>query len=198
MPGIKSIQVGYIFGSVNNRQLPVEAMDLEDESTFISSCHSRVRNMDSSMPNFFRSLDLDAWMLISTIGQMFTGLSSRRCISLGILNGSREVIQSKAVKLVQGGSPCHIFATKEYDSKQGLLQPGGAMILFGWSAAPSLLQPGNVCINIETSVFEAQVTDSISHTTSAQVLPSWQVSFLEKSYDESGWWAKYWIMVQKN
>jgi hypothetical protein len=26
-------------------------------------------------------------------------------------------------------------------------------------------------------------------------MPGYQVGFLEKSYDESGWWAKYWLVV---
>ncbi|KAL7532237.1 hypothetical protein ACHAXR_009063 [Thalassiosira sp. AJA248-18] len=194
LPGIKSIQVGHVFGSVN-RHLHIEGIDLDDETKFVKACYTRVNRMSSSMPNFFRLLDQEAWLLISTVGQMFTGLSSRRCIAVGLINGSGETIQVKTAKLVQGGSPCYTIATEEYAKKRGILYPGGAIIFFGWGAVPSLLQSGNVCISIETNVFVTELTHSISHATSTLVLPNWRVSFLEKSYDQSGWWAKYWILV---
>ena len=149
------------------------------------------------MPNFFQLLDLEVWLLICSVGQMFTGLSSRRCIAVGIINGSGETIQVKTAKLVQGGSPCYTIPTIEYNKNQGVLHPGGAIIFFGWGAIPSLLQPGNVLMSIETNLFVTDLTDSISESTTTKALPSWQVSFLEKSYDESGWWAKYWMLVQK-
>jgi len=136
-------------------------------------------------------------LLISYLGQMFTGLSSRRCITVGIINGTGETIQMKTTKLVQGGSPCYTIPTIEYDKNQGILHPGGAVIFFGWGAVPSLLQPGHVIMSIETNLFLLNLTDSISQSTTTQALTSWQVSFLEKSYDESGWWAKYWVLVQK-
>jgi len=197
LPGIKAIQAGHVFGSVN-RHTHTEAIgptQLNDE--FIKRCYTRVNRMGSFMPNFFQLLDLEVWLLICSVGQMFTGLSSRRCIAVGIINGSGEPIQVKRVKLVQGGSPCYTIPTIEYNKNQGVLHPGGAIICFGWGAIPSLLQPGNVLINIETNLFVTDLTDSISQSTVTQALPSWQVSFLEKSYDESGWWAKYWMLVQK-
>ena len=153
--------------------------------------------MGSFMPNFFQLLDLEVWLLICSVGQMFTGLSSRRCIAVGIINGSGETIQVKASKLVQGGSPCYTIPTIEYNENQGVLHPGGAIICFGWGAVPSLLQPGHVLLSIETNLFATNLSDSISQTTTTQALPGWQVSFLEKSYDDSGWWAKYWMLVQK-
>lgn len=194
LPGIKTIQVRHVFGSVN-RPVDVEAVGLNDD--FIKRCHTRVIRMGSFMPNFFQCLDLEVWMLICSVGEMFTGLYSRRCVAAGIINGSGETIQIKTAKLVQGGSPCYTIPSIEYNKNQGILHPGGAAIFFGWGAVPSLLQPGKVLISIETNFFTTDLTDNISQPTSTEALPYWQVSFLEKSYDESGWWAKYWILVQK-
>jgi len=195
LPGIKAIQVGHVFGSVNRHVHIIETIGLNDK--FIKRCYTRVNRMGSFMPNFFQLLDLEVWLLICSVGQMFTGLSSRRCIAVGIINGSGETIQVKTAKLVQGGSPCYTIPTIEYNKNQGVLHPGGAIIFFGWGAVPSLLQPGNVLMSIETNLFVTGLTNSISESTTTKSLPSWQVSFLEKSYDESGWWAKYWMLVQK-
>ena len=37
----------------------------------------------------------------------------------------------------------------------------------------------------------------MSKSTTTHVLPNWDIDFLEKSYDETEWWAKYWIVVKK-
>mmetsp|Transcript_18923 Transcript_18923/g.40971 ORF Transcript_18923/g.40971 Transcript_18923/m.40971 type:complete len:1580 (+) Transcript_18923:41-4780(+) len=196
LPGIKAVQVGHVFGSVN-RHLIFEASDINDETEFIKRCYTRVNRIGSFMPNLFQRLDQEAWLLISFVGQMFKGLSSRRCISAGVINGTGDTIQLISTKLIQGGSKCYTIPTIEYDKNQGILHPGGAVIFFGWGAVPSLLQPGKVLMHIETNLFVSNLSDSISQSTATQVLPSWQVDFLEKSYDENEWWAKYWILIQK-
>jgi len=194
LPGIKAIQVAHIFGCVNR---PRDVVGAGPNDDFIKRCHARVIRMGSFMPNFFQRLDLEVWMLICSVGKMFTGLSSRRCVAAGIINGSDQTIQIKTAKLLQGRSPCYSIPTIEYNTNQGILYPGGAIILFGWGAAPSLLQPGKVGIKVETNIFTTDFTDNISQSTTTEVLPQWQVSFAEKSYDTSGWWAKYWILVHK-
>mmetsp|Transcript_33144 Transcript_33144/g.80170 ORF Transcript_33144/g.80170 Transcript_33144/m.80170 type:complete len:839 (+) Transcript_33144:1-2517(+) len=196
LPGIKSIQLRHVFGSVNGH-LMMDANDLNDETKFINGSYTRVNRTGSFMPNFFQRLDQEAWLLISCVRQMFTGLYSRRCISAGMINGTGDIIQVVSIKLTQGGSPCYTIPSIEYDKNQGVLYPGGAIIFFGWGAVPSLLQPGKVLMHIETNVFVSDLSDSLSQSTSLQVLPTWQVDFLEKSYDESEWWAKYWMLVQK-
>lgn len=194
LPGIKAVQGSHVFGSINT-PFDVEAVGLNDD--FMKRCYTQVVRMGSFMPNFFHLLDLEVWMLICSVGKMFTGLSSRRCVAAGLINGSGEAIQIKTAKLVQGGSACYTIPTIEYNKNQGVLHPGGAVIFFGWGSVPSLLQPGKVLISIETNSFAIDLTDSISQSTTIEALPHWQVSFLEKSYDKSGWWAKYWMLVQK-
>lgn len=194
LPGIKTVQAGHIFGCVN-RPVDVEVVGQNDD--FIKRCYTRVVRMGSFMPNFFQLLDLEVWMLICSVSKIFTGLSSRRCVAAGIINGSGEIIQIKTAKLVQGGSRCYTIPTIEYNKNQGVLHPGGAVIFFGWGAVPSLLQPGKVLISVETSFFTIDLTDNISQSTTTEELPHWQVNLLEKSYDDSGWWAKYWMLVQK-
>lgn len=194
LPGIKTTQAAHVFGSVNT-PIIIEDSDLKDD--FFERSYTRVNRMGSFMPNFFHSIDQEAWLLVSYAGQMFTGLSSQRCVVVGVINGTGENIQVKTAKLIQGGSPCYTIPTIEYDTKQGVLHPGGAIIFFGWGSVPSLLQPGNVRISIETNVFVAELADSTSQSTSSQALPRRQITFLEKSYDERGWWAKYWILVRK-
>lgn len=85
---------------------------------------------------------------ISSWGQVFSGLSSRRCIAAGIINGTGNSIQVKSTKLVEGGSPCYSIPTKEFDPEQGVLKAGGAIIFFGWGVVPNLLQAGNVFMHI--------------------------------------------------
>ena len=171
--------------------------DLKDEIALIERCYSRVKKLGSDMSSFFRLLDEEAWMLVNSWSQFFTGLSSRRCVAIGIINGTMETIQIKSAKIVEGGSSCYTIPTCEHDELQGILYPGGAIIFFGWGAVPSLLQPGRVAISIETNAFVCDLTDRISQSTTAQALPGFQVGFLEKSYDKSGWWAKYWVLIRK-
>ena len=88
-------------------------------------------------------------------------------------------------------------AKTEFDPEQGVLKAGGAIIFFGWGVVPNLLQAGNVFMHIETSAFVSDLSDQKSHATRAEAMPGFQVGFLEKSYDDSGWWAKYWLLVRK-
>jgi hypothetical protein len=197
LPGMKSPQAGHIFGSLN-RSFNVKQLDLESDAKLVDRCNLRVNVMSSSTPDFYRRLDEEAWTLVNSSTQLFTGLHSRRCVSLGLLNGANETIQIKSAKLVQGGSLCYIIPTSEYNRHQGTLEPGGAVIVFGWGSAPSLLQPGRVSINIETNIFSCCMSDTKEQETTIHSLPRYQVGFLEKSFDESGWWAKYWMLIKKD
>ena len=197
LPGIKCTQSRHVFGSVN-RPVKMNSVDLENEIELIQKCYYRVNELRSSMSNYFRRLDQEAWSLVNSWSQVFTGLSSRRCISIGILNGTSETIQIKSARIVEGGSACYTIPSSEFDKRQGTLSAGGAVIFFGWGAAPSLLQPGRALISIETNVFACNLSDRKRHSTTLQALAGYSVGFLEKSYDESGWWAKYWILIRRD
>ena len=56
--------------------------------------------------------------------------------------------------------------------------------------------PGFV-VGAETNAFISDLSDQKSHSTVAEAMPGYQVGFLEKSYDDGGWWAKYWLLVRK-
>jgi len=196
IPGIKSKQVNHVFGSCNKTKKRLSST-IKDEIDVIEQCFARVKVLGSDSPTFFATLDEEAWTLVNSWGQVFSGLSSRRCIAASIINGSDSVIQIKANKLVEGGSPCYSIQTREFDAEQGMLHPGGAIIFFGWGVVPNLLQAGNVFMNIETNAFVCDLSVQKSRDTYAEALPGYQVGFLEKSYDEAGWWAKYWLLVRK-
>jgi hypothetical protein len=53
-------------------------------------------------------------------------------------------------------------------------------------------------MHIETNAFIADLADQKSRDTYAEALPGYQVGFLEKSYDDTGWWAKYWLLIRKS
>ena len=114
------------------------------------------------------------------------------------INGTGYPIQIKSTRLVVGGSPCYSLATREYDKEQGILHAGGVILFFGWGAVPNLLQAGNICMHIETNGFVSIMADHKSSVTTATALPGYQVGFLEKSYDDIGWWAKYWLLVRSD
>ena len=175
----------------------IDSEEVNGVAEFISKCRSRISRIGSFVPNYFQCLDQEAWLLISFISQAFTGLYSRRCVAVGLINGTGGDVQVLSSSLVQGGSRCYAFPTVEYDKTHGILYPGGAIIFLGWGAAPSLLQPGNVLIRIESNLFDITLGDSMSKSTTTHVLPNWDIDFLEKSYDETEWWAKYWIVVKK-
>jgi hypothetical protein len=115
-----------------------------------------------------------------------------------VINGTGNDIQIKSTKLVEGGSPCYSIPTSEFDPDQGVLRAGGVIIFFGWGVVPSLLQAGNVFMHVETNAFIADLADQKSRDTYAEPLPGYQVGFLEKSYDDTGWWAKYWLLIQES
>jgi hypothetical protein len=196
IPGIKSLQVNHVFGSCNNTRKRLNST-IKDEIDVIEQCFARVKKLGSGSREFFKTLDEEAWALINSWGQVFSGLSSRRCIAASVINGTGFDIQIKSTKLVEGGSPCYSIPTKEFDAEQGVLHPGGAIIFFGWGVVPNLLQAGNVFMTIETNAFVTDLSDHKGRDTYAEAMPSYQVGFLEKSYDDSGWWAKYWLLVRK-
>lgn len=195
IPGVRSRQVNHKFGSCNNSRKRSGAV-LNDEVDLVEQCHNRVRRTDSSSSTFFKSLDEEAWSLVSSWGFLFSGLSSRRCLVASIINGTGNPIQIKSTKLVEGGSPCYSLATREYDTEQGILHAGGAIIFFGWGVVPNLMQAGRVFMHIESNGFVSDLADQKGSATNAIALPGYNVGFLEKSYDDSGWWAKYWLLVR--
>ena len=196
IPGIKRRQKRYIFGRCNNEHKQL-ASSVKDEIDLIELCFGRVKRMGSELPNYFKSVDEEAWTLVSGWGQVFTGLSSRRCIAASIINGTGEDIQIKSTKLLEGGSPCYSIPTKEFDPDQGILHAGGIIIFFGWSQQPSLNQPGNVFMHIETNAFTADLAHKKSKDVHAEAFPGYELGFLEKSYDDHNWWAKYWLLLRK-
>lgn len=197
IPGIKSRQANHVFGSCNKTHKHLSS-SIKDEIDLIEQCFGRVKRLGSDSKTFFETLDGEAWTLVSCWGQVFSGLSSRRCIAAGIINGTGNDIQIKSTKLVEGGSPCYSIPTREFDPEQGVLHAGGAIIFFGWGVVPSLLQAGNVFMNIETNAFIADLSDKKSRDTYAEAMSGYQIGFLEKSYDDAGWWAKYWLLIRKS
>ena len=196
IPGIKTPQKRYIFGKCNNERKKLEST-VKDEIDLIELCFGRVKRMGSELPNYFMNLDEEAWTLVSCWGQVFSGLSSRRCIAASIINGTGEDIQIKSTKLLEGGSPCYSIPTKEFDSDHGVLHAGGIIIFFGWSQQPSLLQPGNVFMHIETNAFTAELAHKKNRDVHAEAFAGYELGFLEKSYDDHGWWSKYWLLIRK-
>jgi hypothetical protein len=200
IPGIKARQLSHVFGSFNNQQHGRFGSSLaaKDEVDVVEQCFTRVKEMSSANRSFLRTLDEEAWGLISSWGQIFSGLSSRRCIAASLVNGTNRAIQIKSAKLLEGGSPCYSIPTQEFDPEQGILHAGGAIIFFGWGVVPNLLQSGSVFMQIETNAFVAELSDQKNRAkTLTQAMPGYHAGFLEKSYDDSGWWAKYWILVRK-
>jgi Vacuolar-sorting-associated 13 protein C-terminal/SHR-binding domain of vacuolar-sorting associated protein 13 len=196
IPGIIARQATHVFGRVNNSRKRLSS-NTKDEIDVIEQCFSRVRNLSSHSREFLKSLDHEAWGLIDSWGQVFSGLSSRRCIAVSMINGTGFDIQLKSTKLVEGGSPCYSIPTQEFDTEQGVLRPGGVIIIFGWGVVPNLLQAGNVFMTIETNAFVSDLSGCQGRETYIETMPGYEVGFLEKSYDESGWWAKYWLLVKK-
>ena len=196
IPGIKNNKKEYIFGKCNNERKRL-ANTVKDEIDLIERCFGRVKRTSSENPKFFMTLDEEAWNLVSCWGQVFSGLSSRRCIAACVINGTGGDIQIKSTKLLEGGSPCYSIPTKEFDSDHGVLHAGGIIIFFGWSQQPSLLQPGNVFMHIETNAFTADLAHTKSRDVYAEAFTGFELGFLEKSYDDHGWWAKYWLLIRK-
>lgn len=195
IPGIKVRQLHHIFGSSNNTHKRGSIL-VKDEVDLVEQTIDRVRKLSGDQPSFLKCLDEEAWQLISSWGQIFSGLSSRRCVIASIINGSGHPIQIKSAKLLEGGSPCYSIPTKEFDTEQGILNAGGVIMFFGSGIVPNLTQAGNVFMCIETNAFICELVDQKSRDTDTKAMPGYQVGFLEKSYDDSGWWAKYWLLVR--
>jgi hypothetical protein len=196
IPGIKTAQGKYIFGSCNKDRKRL-ATSIKDEIDLIEQCFGRVKRMGSELPKYFMTLDEEAWTLVSCWGQVFSGLSSRRCIAASIINGTGEDIQIKSTKLLEGGSPCYSIPTREFDADHGVLHAGGVIIFFGWSQQPSLLQQGNVFMHVETNAFSADLAHNKCRDIYAEAFAGYELGFLEKSFDDHGWWAKYWLLIRK-
>ena len=195
LEGIKVDQSPHVFGSLNiSKELDV----LDDEASIIQRCHDKVNLLGSFMANYFHDLDREAWQLINTLTQLFSGFSSRRCVVVGLINATNESIQIKSTSIIEGGSPCHLIPTIEYETNNAILHPGGIILVLGWGAVPDSVQTGKVIINIETNSFACNLADSITDTCNVDVLAGYKIGFLEKSFDESGWWAKYWLLLQAN
>lgn len=89
---------------------------------------------------------------------------------------------------------CHCIPTREFDDNRGLLGPGGAIIFHGWGMSPNLSRSGNIFMTVETNAFVCDFTADKMTATDVMTLSGYRVEFLEKSYDSSGWWAKFWLM----
>ena len=197
IPGVKGRQVNHIFGSCNvERNRPEVA--IKDEIDLVEQCFSRVKRMGGDSTTYFKTLDEEAWSLITCWGHCFSGLSSKRCLVAGVINGTGGPIQIKSAQLVEGGSPCYTIPTSEFDSVQGVLHAGGCVLFFGWGVAPNLVQDGNVFMSLETNGFTSNLASFKNSDTYAEAMPGFQVGFLEKSVDDAGWWAKYWIIIRRS
>jgi len=193
--GIKAKQVNYVFGS-NNVTKKYPDLCVRDALELIEKCFDHVKELGSNSTQFFKSIDNEAWKLVDMWIQIH-GLSSRRCVVLGIINATGGNLQIKSSKLIEGGSPCYSMPTREFDHVENVLHAGGAIIFFGWGIEPSLTRTGGVFMNIETNAFVGNFLDFKSNLTSITSKVGFDVGFLEKSYDSSGWWAKFWLIVRK-
>ena len=195
LPGIQSKQIQHLFGSRNklSRWMTLRS---KDDIDVIEECFSRVKYHNSEKSTFFASLDRESWFLIDAWSHVYTGLDSRRRIVAGIINATGIDIQIKQSKVEEGGSPCYKIPSSDYDHDQSILYPGGALLLFAWGTSPSF-KTGKVLITVESNSFVLRLCDRISGKLQVQALTGFQVKFLEKSYDDNGWWAKYWILVKK-
>ena len=171
---------------------------IKDEIDIVEQCFARVKRMGSDSTTYFKTLDEEAWSLITNWGHFFSGLSSKRCLVVGVINATGGPIQIKSTKLLEGGSPCYTIPTSEFDSVQGILHAGGCVLFFGWGVSPNLAQGGNVFMSLETNGFTSNLATFKNSDTFAEAMPGYQVGFLEKSVDDAGWWAKYWIIVRRS
>ena len=193
--GIKAKQVNHVFGC-NNVTKKYPDLFVRDALELIEKCFDRVKELESNSTQFFKSIDNEAWKLVDMWIQIH-GLSSRRCVVLGIINATGGDLQIKSSKLIEGGSPCYSIPTRDFDHVENVLQAGGAIIFFGWGIEPSLTRTGGIFMNVETNAFVGNFLDFKSNLTSVTSKVGFDVGFLEKSYDSSGWWAKFWLIVRK-
>ena len=168
---------------------------IEDEIDAIEQCFARVNTFTADSSSFFIDLDRESWSLIQFWRYFHSGFKVRRCIVAGFINGTGSNLQIKSAGLVEGASPCYQIPSNAYDESQGLLRPGAAIIFFAWGAPPTLNTFGNVKLNIETNLFSCYLDVKKVQPIAMTVLHKYRAEFLERSYDETGWWAKYWIMI---
>jgi hypothetical protein len=197
VPVMRVPVLDHVFGSFNNTNRRLST-SVKDEIDLVKQCYARVRKMKCDQNGFLKNLDQEAWNLVNSCGQFFSGLNARRCVVASIINGTGHPIQIKSSKLMEGGSACYTIPSKEYDSEQGILYAGGVIIFFGWGTIPNLVQAGSVYISIEANAFTCDLVDQKYRDTGAKAMPGYQVGFLEKSYDDTGWWAKYWLIVRSD
>jgi len=186
----------HVFGRCNIMRTFID-YTAKDEVDVIEQGCSRVRNLSSSSRSFFRRLDEEAWTLVDSWCHLVSGLRSRRCLVVGIINGTDANLQIKSTKLLEGGSPCYSLPTSEFYDDQGLLGPGGAIIYFVWGNPPNLNNHGDIFLNVETNAFTADFGGNKSTNSNYFPRCGHQLQFLEKSFDPSGWWAKFWVMSTK-
>lgn len=221
LPGFNNELRSHLFGSVNKKSRWIRLRSREDTDV-IEQCFARVKSLGNELEDFFLGLDAEAWFLVdawwvfklqflcpaiycsdsfgcssSIRSQVYTGLNSRRRVVVGIINGTGTDIQIKQSRVEEGGSPCYIIPGIDYDHDQSILKPGGGMLLFAWGSPPSFNNAGKVHINLETNAFLLEISDRISESSKALPFPGYQVKLLEKSFDENGWWAKFWLLVKK-
>ena len=173
-------------------------INVDDEIDAIEQCFARVNTLTKESATYFVDLDKESWSLVQFWRYFHSGLNARRCIVAGFINGSNTNLQIKSVGLVEGASPCYQIPTNDYDESQGLLRPGAAIIFFAWGMPPTLNHVGNVNMNIETNLFSSSLDIRKAQPVTMTVLPQYHVEFLERSYDESQWWAKYWVLISNN
>ena len=183
----------HTFGRCNIRKTMLIS-EAKNEFQVISHCRARTTSLNSKSQAFHQHIDEISWTLLDSFCNLFSGLRSRRCIVAGLINGTSKSIQIKSKKLVEGGSMCHCIPTREFDDNRGLLGPGGAIIFHGWGMSPNLSRSGNIFMTVETNAFVCDFTADKMTATDVMTLSGYRVEFLEKSYDSSGWWAKFWLM----
>ena len=107
---MKAKQTNHVFGSNNVTKKYVDLF-VRDALELIEKCFDRVKELGNDSTQFFKSIDNEAWNLVDMWIQIH-GLSSRRCVSVGIINATRCNLQLKSSKLIEGRSPCYSICTK--------------------------------------------------------------------------------------
>jgi hypothetical protein len=138
-------------------------------------------------------LDEKLWWLVSEWCQLHNGFyaSFSRCCATLVLNSARTSIQIKQLKMVKGRD-YRFFGEGGYRSDSKLVLPGGFVVIFAYSYAPSLLDNAHVKLSLSTTAFNAVISTK-KNGTQCESLPGYSVGFLEKTFDEK--WSKNVIHV---